>query len=97
MFPLIFFALLFASPCTSALAQPESDADQTNSPVVKSAGMDKISQSDTDTQPGNEPRELSVFFKIGIAINIVMMLLFAVWFVSEWKKQNRKKTGGTLE
>jgi hypothetical protein len=57
----------------------------------------KNPQSSSDTRPGDEPRELSVFFMIGIAINIVMMLLFAVWFINEWKKQNKKKTGGTLE
>ncbi len=37
-----------------------------------------------------EHRELSVFFLIGIVINVVVMSLFALWMRREWKKHPRR-------
>lgn len=35
----------------------------------------------------NESREMSPFFKLGIAINIVMILVFGWWFSKEWRRK----------
>lgn len=34
-----------------------------------------------------ESREMSPFFKLGIAINIVMILVFGWWFSKEWRRK----------
>lgn len=34
-----------------------------------------------------ESREMSPFFKLGIAINIVMILTFGWWFSKEWRRR----------
>jgi len=34
-----------------------------------------------------ESREMSPFFKLGIAINIIMILVFAWWFRKEWRSK----------
>ena len=41
-----------------------------------------------ESQP-NEKRELSSFFKIGIGLNIVMLMAFIYWAVGQWR-QNKK-------
>jgi len=35
-------------------------------------------------------RELSLFFIIGIIINLVMLSVILVWAVKEWKKTDKK-------
>lgn len=70
------------------------EQEQNDSTVVKVVAANPASQSAERAQPANGSREMPVFFMIGIAINAIMMLSFAVWFVSEWRKQNRKKAGG---
>jgi len=87
---LIYFFLVFAGLCNGAFAQSASDTDQIHSPVVKSTTPGKTPDSNIDSRSSSESRKLSVFFMIGITINIVMLLLFAVWFVSQWKKQNEQ-------
>ena len=34
-----------------------------------------------------ESREMSPFFKLGIAINIIMILTFGWWFSKEWRRK----------
>ncbi|MDH5368383.1 MAG: hypothetical protein OEW99_00040 [Gammaproteobacteria bacterium] len=34
-----------------------------------------------------ESREMSPFFKLGIAINIIMVLTFGWWFSKEWRRK----------
>lgn len=87
--------LVAASPC--AIAQTQSEVDQTNSPTVKTAEPGTTHQASPVNQKDDESRKLSIFFMIGIAINLIMMLLFAVWFVGQWKKQNERKVGGKLK
>lgn len=38
----------------------------------------------------NDSRDLSVFFMIGIAINIIMASTFAWWFTKEWRKSKNR-------
>ncbi|MDH5484869.1 MAG: hypothetical protein OEY43_06485 [Gammaproteobacteria bacterium] len=37
----------------------------------------------------NEKRELSAFFKVGLGINFVMLVVFIYWAVGQWR-QNKK-------
>ena len=38
----------------------------------------------------NEPRELSMFFKIGIGLNIVMLIAFYTWAIRQWRQSNKQ-------
>ncbi|MCW9030772.1 MAG: hypothetical protein OQK58_04730 [Gammaproteobacteria bacterium] len=35
-----------------------------------------------------DSREMSPFFKLGIAINVVMVLVFGWWFSKEWRRRS---------
>ena len=65
--------------------------------IVRTASTETAASSTTRPEsaprPDNGPREMPIFFIIGIAINAIMMLLFAAWFASEWKKQNKGRVG----
>ena len=37
-----------------------------------------------------DSREMSPFFKLGIAINIIMILLFGRWFSNQWRENNKR-------
>ena len=37
-----------------------------------------------------DSREMSPFFKLGIGINIVMILIFGWWFSTQWRANNKK-------
>ncbi|TNF92399.1 MAG: hypothetical protein EP297_13305 [Gammaproteobacteria bacterium] len=41
------------------------------------------------TTLNDDPRDLEVFFMIGIAINIIMAVVFAWWFSREWRKSGK--------
>ncbi|MDH5573219.1 MAG: hypothetical protein OEY89_15770 [Gammaproteobacteria bacterium] len=54
--------------------------------------MNKDAQTATETKSKKtdlhtQKRELSSFFKLGIAINIAMILTFAYWFIGQWRQQ----------
>ncbi len=34
---------------------------------------------------------MSVFFLIGIAINVMVLVAFGAWFVSQWRKTGRSR------
>ena len=55
-----------------------------NSAVPNNTGAGVANHKDKSLSP---KRELSAFFKIGIAINIAMILTFAYWFVGQWRQQ----------
>ncbi len=38
-----------------------------------------------------EPRELGGFFIIGIAINLVMVVVFILWFSREWHRSTKRR------
>jgi len=62
---------------TAARADGQAHA-AANAPAAKQQG-----------HPHREPKELPVFFIIGIAINFAMMTTFAWWFIGEWRKTKR--------
>ncbi|MDH5766008.1 MAG: hypothetical protein OEZ38_08330 [Gammaproteobacteria bacterium] len=39
----------------------------------------------------DEPRELSMFFKIGIGLNIAMLIIYVTWAVRQWRQSDRSK------
>ncbi|MFC1664210.1 hypothetical protein ACFL17_01095 [Pseudomonadota bacterium] len=84
---LFYFCLIYASSWNLAFAQTGSAVNQAELAAVKAAKLDQTVGTGDDTGP----RELSGFFMIGIAINAVVMLLFAAWFINEWKKQNKNR------
>jgi hypothetical protein len=90
---LIYICLITSGPWQGVFAQIGSGVERTDSTAVKPAASHSVPASGDDVQPDNGSREMSVFFMIGIAINAIVMLSFAVWFVREWKKQNKKKAG----
>ena len=73
----------------------ESVPQLPDTPVViakKSASMTMVRASTPPArkQTLNEgSRGLSAFLGIGIGINVIMAILFAWWFSSEWRKQNK--------
>jgi len=47
---------------------------------------------DTQTQKKvltDDSRELSAFFILGIAINIIMIITFAWWFAGQWRQSKK--------
>ncbi|MDA9982477.1 hypothetical protein N9H39_07015 [Gammaproteobacteria bacterium] len=91
---LLYICLIPGGPWNGVFAQSEPGIERTDSAVVRPAASHPVPGSGEDDQSDNGSHEMPVFFMIGIAINAIMMLSFAVWFVSEWKKQNKRKAGG---
>ena len=55
---------------------------------------DKASNSTSDPEDQithDEPRELSMFFKIGIGLNIIMLIVYVTWAVRQWRQSDRQK------
>ncbi|MCW8923881.1 MAG: hypothetical protein OQK69_09685 [Gammaproteobacteria bacterium] len=57
---------------------------QSSSDVVP----DKLVQSIVEEEPARE--DLSVFFGIGMTVNIVMITAFFIWGFKQWKKHDKK-------
>jgi hypothetical protein len=91
---LVCICLITGEPWQGVFAQIEPGIERTDSMMVNPVAPHAAPGSGDDVQPDNGSHEMPVFFMIGIAINAIMMLSFAVWFVSEWKKQNKRKAGG---
>jgi len=84
----IFLALscLLFSPATTLFAGPH--------PVLTDAKVSPNSSANlqsNDLRPQPRKRKLSAFFKIGIALNIIMMLSFAWWAIGQWRMIKRNK------
>jgi len=56
---------------------------------VRAGGQTHATAAKQKHKSQTEPKELPVFFIIGIAINFAMMTTFAWWFVGEWRKTKR--------
>ena len=51
-----------------------------------------IAQQKTETSDiPEDARELSMFFKIGIGLNIIMLAAYISWAVRQWRQSNDKK------
>ena len=103
----VTFALASAFLLTAlSHAQPSVTATGARSPLEYSY-PDQISPThSTDPQQENkkqiqapgkssskdDSRELSAFFAIGIAINVILAIVFTWWFRKEWKKSSHPRT-----
>ena len=66
---------------------PYKMLDTTNSP--HSAVTTKTKHSSL-VKP-DDARELSMFFKIGIALNIIMLVAYISWAVRQWRQSNKQE------
>ena len=83
-------ALLFV---LGLLLLPIGALGQTNAtPANASNAVSEYLQEGGTAKVEEEERKLSVFFIIGIIINILMVAAFVVWAVTEWRKSSRKKS-----
>ncbi len=78
----LFLALCLALPA-AALADAGTAAAVTQ-PQATAA------QHEHMADPPRDRDDLSAFFIIGIIINVVMAVSFAVWAVKEWRASSRK-------
>ena len=84
---LFCLCLIYASSGNFAFAKSGPGVEQAELQVPQVVQPDQTARTGDDT----DSRELSGFFMIGMAINAVMMLSFAAWFIMEWKKQNKHR------
>ena len=87
--------LVILLPSLPAHAEP-TDSKQASGTVTKN----KIVTSDLNTLHAkntqnrkkvivDDSRELSAFFILGIAINIIMIITFAWWFTGQWRQSKK--------
>ncbi len=84
----IFLALscLLFSPANALFASPH--------PVLTDAKVlpnSSANLQNNDLHPQPRERKLSAFFKIGIALNIIVMFSFAWWATGQWRMKKRNK------
>ena len=64
-------------------------ATETIKPASSQLITTELNTKPADTQDNG--RELSMFFKIGIGINIIMLAAYISWAVRQWRQSNDKK------
>ncbi len=84
----IFLALacLLSAPVNTLSAT--LDSSQT---AAKSLSDSSTAAPDENLHPGKRERKLSAFFKIGIALNIIMIFSFAWWATNQWRMTKKSK------
>ena len=74
------------------IEQKDSQIETTNNQYK--AGQISTSPDTPDKTPpkttSDEPRELSMFFKIGIGLNIVMLIAFYSWAIRQWRQSKKQ-------
>jgi len=70
-------------PSLAATAHAPSAEQQVAGP----AGTDAPAAH--ELSPGDAREDLTVFFSIGIVIDILLLTLFAVWAVGQWRKPRK--------
>ncbi len=96
--------LLAGCLCTVAIGQDDGASQSRYTGMAAPASIQANSTSaqiipveikgNSHATSAHEPRELHVFFLIGMIINVVMMVSFAVFFAREWKRNKDRKTPG---
>jgi len=84
----VFIALtcLLSAPVNTLSATPDP------SPIaVKSLSESSTSAKDESPHTGKRERKLSAFFKLGIALNIIMIFAFAWWATNQWRMTKKNK------
>ena len=59
-----------------------------NLPMLSSKAALPVQSVQSTASKENETDDLSVFFGIGMTINIIMVIAFVVWASKEWKKRD---------
>jgi len=96
---IIYFLLLQTGLLVPAYAQ---DIDQNHNPesaqhasteMTKPALLQSTVSKQKPVIPDNpgDSRELSMFFKIGIGLNILMLVVYISWAVRQWRQSDDKK------
>lgn len=98
---LIFITLIAVTTTAQVYAEPATPLDYspTSDNVVHKHKTPGLSQQPHVTTENSErkkvlieeSREMSPFFKLGIAINIVMILVFGWWFAGQWRANNKRE------
>lgn len=94
------FVLLLALLSFSAVYAESANTKQSNTAISyqhKTPGEHyKNNTTPTELKKNNkkilikESREMSPFFKLGIAINIIMVIVFGWWFRKEWRRKKKR-------
>lgn len=93
---LIFFSLIVVISSLSVHAESATNSESINTSINNihehkspDAGYETATTIKKNTKKIliKESREMSPFFKIGIAINIVMILVFGWWASKEWRRK----------
>ena len=74
------------------IEQKDSQIEATNN-QYKAGQISTIPDTPDNTLPkttSDEPRELSMFFKIGIGLNIVMLIAFYSWAIRQWRQSKKQ-------
>ncbi len=75
--------MLYASEQSASATQ---HSPQATTKLPESSGM-----QDTPAKPRKQKRKLSAFFKVGIALNITMIVTFIWWASRQWRMTTRNK------
>ena len=93
---LIFASLIVMISPLSVLAESAANSESINTStnnIYKHKSPDASYETPTTITKNKkkilvkDSREMSPFFKLGIAINIVMILVFGWWFSKEWRRR----------
>ena len=79
-----------AAGSDSSIADAVATQSQSPSPVLVHPGMD---QAPAVAEPLGEPkhRSLAMFFAIGIAINLLMLVVLSVWAYRQLRRQRKPR------
>ena len=91
---LSLFTVISPVPVNAQSATDDKSVHESTNIIHKHKSPGKNQETFTATDNTNikhvlieESREMSPFFKLGIAINIVMILTFGWWFSKEWRRR----------
>ena len=96
--PFVFFCLTLTGLLLPLAAYSDSTNSETR--ILENDSVNKtlhskqsppLTHSSTDRKKilMDDSRGLSAFFILGIVINIIMVITFAWWFSSEWRKTKK--------
>lgn len=91
---LVLFCASVVLPVVESMAagsdKSTTEAVGTRSPVLVHPGMD---QASAVAEPLGEPehRSLTTFFAIGIAINLLMLVVLSVWAYRQLRRQRKPR------
>ncbi|MDH5471572.1 MAG: hypothetical protein OEY61_01835 [Gammaproteobacteria bacterium] len=87
----LLFTGLFAQLNAQDLEQNTTTAASSNQQIFTQAQTSVSGNQSITAKSPEAKRELSMFFKIGIALNIIMLTAYITWAVRQWRQSNNKK------